>query len=666
MSKWYKSALVKGILIFLSVLSAITALLSLVIISTYSVSVKEIWNKKPTEYTDSKEFENQMCRATMDVLGQISYEDIFETDGKYNPDKLIDIMQYGYNGRHYDEETERLRYKLSDLQKWSEEYQNNYATQENPIVVCQKADKTYHYYYWDEFLSLLKKKTLTVDIDGYTSDEIVNALASGNVSLSQFAGHDILDEKGETVYRDFWGFSGAIEEEAWPDGGNNILDVVNQTPQLNGKLSEVYAQLGSILSNLYYDFQSYQNSAEWTEGNTNFAYIFVDKETKKVYTNRKEYQDYNSVKENISDIQKNAKYMIVQPKLSDFKTNMDITANDWKEFVKSQRRNSNGDFIFAAAVDTRFSIQDSFYLDKKLYDEYAPYINRAVILLGAAVLLIIVSLIWLTVIAGRNNRSDGVHLNVFDRWKTELAAVFVIGIWIIPMMFWMNNGNMALGYFAESTDLMTATIGYSYEYASGYVPTMQDMIQLACTAAYTMIMFLVGYLSLVHRIKAGTMWKNSVLYAFCRFFRIFWRNRNVVWRMVVSGVILIGIHWMLALFRTPGFVLITLAADAFIVYYLVLNAIAKNKIIKGIKAVAGGDLEYQISLEHLRGEQREVAEMLNDIGTGLQKAVEKSVKSERLKTDLITNVSHDIKTPLTSIINYVDILKDSLLFIRML
>ena len=116
---------------------------------------------------------------------------------------------------------------------------------------------------------------------------------------------------------------------------------------------------------------------------------------------------------------------------------------------------------------------------------------------------------------------------------------------------------------------------------------------------------------------------------------------------------------MLALFRTPGFVLITLAADAFIVYYLVLNAIAKNKIIKGIKAVAGGDLEYQISLEHLRGEQREVAEMLNDIGTGLQKAVEKSVKSERLKTDLITNVSHDIKTPLTSIINYVDILKRS-------
>ena len=56
----------------------------------------------------------------------------------------------------------------------------------------------------------------------------------------------------------------------------------------------------------------------------------------------------------------------------------------------------------------------------------------------------------LTVIAGRNNRSDGVHLNVFDRWKTELAAVFVIGIWIIPMMFWMNNGNMASGILQKA------------------------------------------------------------------------------------------------------------------------------------------------------------------------------------------------------------------------
>ena len=60
-----------------------------------------------------------------------------------------------------------------------------------------------------------------------------------------------------------------------------------------------------------------------------------------------------------------------------------------------------------------------------------------------------------------------------------------------------------------------------------------------------------------------------------------------------------------------------------------------------------------------QGGNRDIAEKINDIGSGLSKAVEEAMKNERLKTDLITNVSHDIKTPLTSIINYVDILKRS-------
>lgn len=56
-------------------------------------------------------------------------------------------------------------------------------------------------------------------------------------------------------------------------------------------------------------------------------------------------------------------------------------------------------------------------------------------------------------------------------------------------------------------------------------------------------------------------------------------------------------------------------------------------------------------------EQRQIAEYINRIGEGLDAAVEESLKNERMKTELITNVSHDIKTPLTSIINYVDLLK---------
>ena len=88
------------------------------------------------------------------------------------------------------------------------------------------------------------------------------------------------------------------------------------------------------------------------------------------------------------------------------------------------------------------------------------------------------------------------------------------------------------------------------------------------------------------------------------------------------------------------------------------NAIADEKIREGAERIAGGELSYQIEVPNgISKEQRELVKVINSIGEGLEKAVEESVRSERMKTELITNVSHDIKTPLTSVINYVDLLK---------
>ena len=80
-------------------------------------------------------------------------------------------------------------------------------------------------------------------------------------------------------------------------------------------------------------------------------------------------------------------------------------------------------------------------------------------------------------------------------------------------------------------------------------------------------------------------------------------------------------------------------------------------IRNGLARIAGGELDFKIDEKDLTGDNREMAEAVNHVGDGLKRAVQETVKSERLKADLITNVSHDIKTPLTSIINYVDLLK---------
>ena len=140
-------------------------------------------------------------------------------------------------------------------------------------------------------------------------------------------------------------------------------------------------------------------------------------------------------------------------------------------------------------------------------------------------------------------------------------------------------------------------------------------------------------------------------------------NFNDVWQIIiVFGVI--GLFSFFALIEWASVMGITFLLPALILgaelaafVYMVRQAIGKQRIKEGILKIAEGEVEYKIPLNGLNGDQKIIAEKINSIGEGLDRALEESMKSERLKTDLITNVSHDIKTPLTSIINYVDLLK---------
>jgi len=102
---------------------------------------------------------------------------------------------------------------------------------------------------------------------------------------------------------------------------------------------------------------------------------------------------------------------------------------------------------------------------------------------------------------------------------------------------------------------------------------------------------------------------------------------------------------------------VLLSVDISVGFYLYRRGSEINEIIDGIGRIRSGDVDYVLDSENLHGDNKELAEAVNNIGEGIRKAVETSMKDERMKADLITNVSHDIKTPLTSIINYVALLK---------
>ena len=87
------------------------------------------------------------------------------------------------------------------------------------------------------------------------------------------------------------------------------------------------------------------------------------------------------------------------------------------------------------------------------------------------------------------------------------------------------------------------------------------------------------------------------------------------------------------------------------------EATGKRTVIEGLRQLGSGDLDYKVDTTELKGNNKELAEVVNSMGDGLKTAVEVRMKNERMQADLITNVSHDIKTPLTSIVNYVDLLK---------
>lgn len=683
MNKWYRKTGVKAIVLIVAILSGamlITNLLSLMNLAG-STDLPSLWTMSQQPFEESQEFNYMVENYMDDVLTQIRLENLFETDGMMNRNKEIDVMEYSKNDTANGENVSGIAYSLEELINWGEDFDSaesdNYA--KNSVIVCQKPEGTYEYYYTSDFMTRVESGVFDIIMqDGSDVDGFLQELQNGKYTSSGFYNFDIVDMEGNILYTDCWNFGSALIEKYAPQGAENLLQVVNNSPRLNGKLSVIYDDLAYTLGNIYSDYQNYQMGFEHLEeGNTNFTYIYANNDTKKVVTNKTSYENYAELEKNVQNLisEKDVKYMVIYPKLKDFNSNMNVSKSDKWEKLRSYSSEKKWNSVFAVAVDTTYTIQDQFYQNKVAYDNNIPYFKGTTWLLVLSIILFLGATIWLTLEAGRTAEDEELHLNGFDHWKTEIAAVLIVLIWIvgsyIGIHFWNGNiytmindiptylkdgGTYFEYYYARGMDVSSA-----YMSASLYLPSLSiaELAEIYFYGVFTLGCFFMGYVSLIKRIKGRNLWKNSLLRVIVRFIYKIYDNRKKTTKTVLLLCGFFLVQGIAVLFRNGVTMLLVLLADVG-VFYVVLNGLLlKEKLKKGIEEIALGNMEYQIPLQGLRGENLKLAEMINGIANGFHMAVEEAMKNERLKTDLITNVSHDIKTPLTSITNYVAILKQS-------
>ena len=683
MNKWYRKTGVKAIVLIVAILSGamlITNLLSLMNLAG-STDLPSLWTMSQQPFEESQEFNYMVENYMDDVLTQIRLENLFETDGMMNRNKEIDVMEYSKNDTANGENVSGIAYSLEELINWGEDFDSaesdNYA--KNSVIVCQKPEGTYEYYYTSDFMTRVESGVFDIIMqDGSDVDGFLQELQNGKYTSSGFYNFDIVDMEGNILYTDCWNFGSALIEKYAPQGAENLLQVVNNSPRLNGKLSVIYDDLAYTLGNIYSDYQNYQMGFEHLEeGNTNFTYIYANNDTKKVVTNKTSYENYAELEKNVQNLisEKDVKYMVIYPKLKDFNSNMNVSKSDKWEKLRSYSSEKKWNSVFAVAVDTTYTIQDQFYQNKVAYDNNIPYFKGTTWLLVLSIILFLGATIWLTLEAGRTAEDEELHLNGFDHWKTEIAAVLIVLIWIvgsyIGIHFWNGNiytmindiptylkdgGTYFEYYYARGMDVSSA-----YMSASLYLPSLSiaELAEIYFYGVFTLGCFFMGYVCLIKRIKGRNLWKNSLLRVIVRFIYKIYDNRKKTTKTVLLLCGFFLVQGIAVLFRNGVTMLLVLLADVG-VFYVVLNGLLlKEKLKKGIEEIALGNMEYQIPLQGLRGENLKLAEMINGIANGFHMAVEEAMKNERLKTDLITNVSHDIKTPLTSIINYVAILKQS-------
>lgn len=445
----------------------------------------------------------------------------------------------------------------------------------------------------------------------YDTDMFINSYMNEVTRISSNVNDEI---KNNFVYDEY----GYIIEE---DGGN----INNSTP--------IYVQDGTY--RIYYQSNYIKKK---------FIYLVVDNTNKIAYTNIQQTEQTNSINELKQNLISENKYWSISN--NSIETNIERLSKDNivynQDLQELQKFSKNKEYY--TAYDEKVKNWDSsndIGITSAVYYQIQELYGFSYTTLLVSVIIGFIELIYLIYSIGHVKGKDSINLIWIDKIPLEILSIIYFVILFIETLI-----------ITSCVVILTVDVNLSLLLIimSGYFTALNAL-------------YIAG--TLLKRIKSNTIITNTIFYRLFKWVARKLRNlKNAIFNnLKISrkiGVYFIGIIAI-------SFLLIVLFKDFGILldiifwiwcYYKIMKEVNKLKEIHdATEKIYKGDTNIKIDESLYTGLLKELAMYINDIAGGFTNAVNESIKSERMKTELITNVSHDIKTPLTSIINYVDLLK---------
>lgn len=367
----------------------------------------------------------------------------------------------------------------------------------------------------------------------------------------------------------------------------------------------------------------------------NFKFLIIDNKTNTAFTNLELTTKTDSIEKIKNEITGYDYYW----NYADNKINTNISnlsLDNLKYNYEFKEIENKYDCKIYTGIETPLKNYDTYYEYYLLYEVASKTQSNkiAIINISVCISVIFACIVLITVYAGKKKGEKEIYLNIIDKIPLEIIIAF---------------GFIILGF--------SVTLASEISYSDTLI---MRFVGLFIIAIFLYIISIISYQTFIKRIKTYTVFKNTIIYRLVKLLvrttKTIFNNLSLALKIgVVLGILAI-VNIILANCDFLGIVLLfVIYAFLFKIGFEYACKIIEIKV--AAKQIYEGNTDIRLKEDEYRGILKELCIYINDIANGLTNAVEEALKSQKMKTELITNVSHDIKTPLTSIINYVDLLK---------